>query len=370
MKQLPVMLITCGMLFAQCKAQQAPLLANYNSSYYPSVLQSAEGVAMPFLLQQQFRTMPGVTVQNDSFLVYNGTTYAVHTHYINPTPQYNNGYYISAADYQDFGLPAAVTNEWPYRIPYALYNAPTKTFNATIDCVGYGTRLLAATGSADPGNNAYAQLATYIRTQGMTPFAARGYVASAYEIAAAFPALPASTQKGWQYVSGNVETAVVNNINQNDKSHPGLKQYTGRSKGGFAQVQPGDILAFGYAPGGHSNGHFMVIQQQPVLLNMDSLNRYFAPYQQQLSGRIDSLYQAYNMYAVPLYDCSGQNIHFNDSRAYMSGIGHGTLLMLTDKANDIPQGFIFEPPHPKNPVVGTEFMGPHVVAITVARYNN
>ncbi len=370
MKQLSALLIAGSMLFAQCKAQNQPLLPNYNSSYYPTVLQAAEGVAMPFLLQQQYKSMPGVTVQNDSFLVYNNVTYAVHTHYLNPTPQFNNGYYVSAADYKAYNLPATTNNIWPYRIPYALYNTPTKTFNAIIDCVGFGTRLLAATGSSTVSDNAYMQLMNYIRSQGMTPFAARGFVASAYEIAAAFPALPATAQPGWQYVAGNVQTAVVNNINQNDKGHPGLKTYAGQSKGGFAQAQPGDILAFGYAPGGKSNGHFMVLEQAPRLLNMDSLNQYFAPYQQQLSGRLDSLQQAYNIYAVPLYDCSGQNVHFNDSRAYMSGIGHGTLLLLTDKANDIPQGFIFSPPNANNPIVGAEFMSPHVVAITVGRYNN
>lgn len=371
MKQLTAVLLAGTMLFVQCKAQnQQQLLPDYNSSYYPSVLQSAEGVAMPFLLQQQYKTMPGVTVQNDSFLVYNGKTYAVHAHYVNPNAQFNNGYYVSAANYKAFNIPAATVNIWPYRIPYALYNSQTNTFNATIDCVGYGTRLLSATGSANASDNAYMQLAAYIHGQNMTPFAARGYVASAYEIAAAFPTLPPSAQHGWQYVAGNVNTHIIDSLNQNNPTHKGMQHYTGAGKGGFAQAQPGDILAFGYAPGGESNGHFMVVEQSPVLLDAQSIQPYFAPYQQQLSGRIDSLLQAYNIYALPLYDCSGENIHFNDSRKYMSGIGHGTLLVLTDKAGDIPQGFIFSPPHAKNPIVGAEFMSAHVVAITVGRYVN
>ena len=186
----------------QAAAQSQALLPNYNGSYYPNVLQAAQGIGMPFLLQQQYKTQPGVTVKQDSFLVYNDITYAIHNHYLNPNKQYDNGYYVAADSYESYNLPA-----------------------------------------------------------------------------------------------------------------------------------------------------------------------YFGTYRQQLAASISNLLQSYNVYAVPLFDCSGQNVHFNDSRKYMSGIGHGTLLLLTDKATDTPQGFIFSPPHKSSAkVVGTELMSQHVVAITVGRY--
>lgn len=363
------LLLTCVLYLAAryVSAQNNTLLPAYNNSFYPSVLQAAQGVAQPFLLQERYVALPGVTVKQDSMLVYDNVTYHIHNHYLNPTPTFNNGYYISSALYSTYNLPAAETNIWPSHIPYALYNSATNTFNSTVDCVGYGTRLLSATGSTNPGGNAYIQLMNYAHSNNQSPFAYRGFVATAYQIAVAFPTLPSNANKGWQYVAGNVMTHLVDSINHTQTNHKGLDKYQGTNKGGFAKALPGDILSFGYAPGASSNGHFMVIEKSPILLNQASLIAYFASYQQQLSEPIIALLQKYNVYAVPLFDCSGQNVHFNDSRKFMSGIGHGTLLVLTDKANDIPQGFIFSPPHSK-PVLGIEYMGAHVVAITVGRY--
>jgi hypothetical protein len=367
MKKILSVFIIC-LIAAQAQSQSQTLLAGYNSSFYPTVLQAAQGLGMPFLLQQQYKTLPGVTVKQDSFLVYNDITYAIHNHYLNPNAQYNNGYYVAEANYESFNIPDDIAGIWPKRIPYALYSPVTTTFNSTIDCVGYGTRLLAATGSTDPQHNAYLQLAAYARIQNITPFAAYGYVASAYQIAVAFPTLAAGVQHGWQYVAGNVNARIIDSLDKNSLTHKGLKTYTGKPKGGFALAQPGDVLSFGYAPGGGSNGHFMVIEKTPMLLTPATLPAYFGTYQQQLTTVITTLLQNYNVYAVLLFDCSGQSVHFNDSRKYMSGIGHGTVLLLTDKATDTPQGFVFSPPRKSNPKIGVELMSDHVVAITIGRY--
>jgi hypothetical protein len=344
------------------------LLPNYNSTFYPNVLQAAEGVAMPFLLQEQYKTLPAVTVKDDSLLVYNDITYAIRNRYLNPNAQYNNGYYISLADYDNFGIPESEALVWPYRMPYALYNSATTTFNSTIDCVGYGTRVLSATGTANPAGNAYMQLMNTMHNNNDSPFAFRGYVASAYQIAVAFATLPTNVKHGWQYIAGNVEGNMVDSIDQKSTSHKGLKKYTGISKGGFAKALPGDVLSFAYAPGGGYNGHFMVLEQAPVLLSATTVMSYYSAYLQVLVQQLNTLLQTYNVYAVSLYDSSGKNAHFNDSRKYMSGIGHGTILVLTDKATDTPQGYIFSPPKTAKAGLGTQFVGPHVLAVTVGRY--
>ncbi|MET0393368.1 MAG: hypothetical protein ABW019_09515 [Chitinophagaceae bacterium] len=335
------------------------LLPAYNDTFYSTVLDAATGVGKPFLLQQGYLQMDGVTV-SDTTLIYNGQSYNVYERYENPGP----GYYITSDQYPEFSI-GQFASVWPTRMPYALYDAASRTFNSTVDCVGYGTRLLSATGSAAAGSNAYLLLGDVIRTKNVTPFAAPGWVASAYEIAAAFPTLTGN-EKGWQYVAGNVNARVIDSVNHTMRA--GIGTYTGASKGGVANALPGDILSFGYKPGGESNGHFMVVQQQPYLLNADSLSRYF-PFQ--TTANINSLLGRYRVYAVPLFDCSGENIHFFDSRKQMSGIGHGTLLLLADPVSDIPQGFIFSPSgspaEPPRPLVG-ELMGGHVVAITIGRY--
>lgn len=337
----------------------AQLLPHYNQAFYPTVLDAAIGVGEPFLLQQGYLQMQGVTV-SDTTLVYNGQEYKVHEKYENPGP----GYYITSDQYPAFNI-GTFQSVWPTRMPYALYDAAAHTFNSTIDCVGYGTRLLSATGTAAASGNAYLLLGDSVRTKNTTPFAAPGWVASAYEFAAAFATLK-NTGAGWQYVAGNVNPHVIDSVNHTMRSS--IDQYTGVAKGGVANALPGDILSFGYKPGGESNGHFMVIQQKPSLLNADSLqNRYFPG---QTNAHITALLTKYKVYAVPLFDCSGDTAHFFDSRTQMSGIGHGTLLLLSDPATDIPQGFIFSAPKKIDPSVpiGTELMGLHVLAITIGRY--
>jgi len=348
----------------------AALLPNYNTSFYPTVLQATEGIGMPFFLQEHVDTMAGVTVVRDSFLMYQGATYTIFNNYENP----DSVYYIAASNYANYGINAATAALWPAKIPNALYNKADSTFNSTVDCVGYGTRILAATGSggADSTNNAYVALGAFVRGTGAAPFAAHGWVASAYQIAIAFPLLPAAGKLGWQYVSGNVITQLIDSVNNRPQPNWHYKKYTGVAKGGFANAQPGDVLSFGY-DGGKSNGHFMVMAKAPQKLTSAQFSAYFAPIFQ---TQADSLSSRLQVYGVTVYDCSGQNIHFNDSRKFMSGIGRGTLFIFTDIRNDIPQGFIFEPPHASSaqsgPVnIGAKLMGaPNVAtcAISVGRY--
>ncbi|HEY0176179.1 MAG TPA: hypothetical protein VGC08_07370 [Pedobacter sp.] len=110
----------------------------------------------------------------------------------------------------------------------------------------------------------------------------------------------------------------------------------------------------------------MVIEETPQLLDSARLVSFYKNTGLTSFAILDTLRQKYNVYAVPLYDCSGKNIHFNDSRKFMSGIGHGTLLILTDKTTDIPQGFIFEAP--KGNYAGEKLVTKGTVAITVGRY--
>jgi hypothetical protein len=358
-------LATLGLRCATQSTAGTQLLPGYNNAFYPTVLEAAIGVGQPFLLQQKYLQTDSVTV-SDTTLIYNNQVYTIYEKYENP----GIGYYIDSSQYVAYDI-GRFRYIWPARMPNALYNAATTTFHSTIDCVGYGTRLLSATGNSSPDSNAYLQLISTVRRQNVTPFAAPGWVASAYEFAVAFPTLT-NTGTGWQYIAGNVEAQLIDSINHDSagrKAHPGLGTYTGVAKDSFSKAIPGDILSFGYAPGDSSNGHFMVIQQRPYLLNADSLlTRYFPD---QTAANINNLLAQYNIYAVPLFDCSGENVHFFDSRKQMSGIGHGTLLMLTDHSNDIPRGFIFSPPQkttgPARPVTG-ELMGSHVVAISVGRY--
>ena len=366
-----LMLLALGFWACKQTKNNTALLAGYNNSFYPSVLKAAQGIGMPFFLQEHLDTMAGVTVVRDSFLMYQGQTYAIHNNYENP----DSVYYIAQSSYTNYGINAATAALWPKKIPNALYNASDSTFNSTVDCVGYGTRVLAATGSgaADMANNAYLALGAFVRGTGAAPFASPGWVASAYQIAIAFPMLPATGKLGWQYVAGNVIKQLIDSV---DNSKPDMrmrfKKYTGVAKGGFAGAQAGDILSFGY-DSGKSNGHFMVMAQAPQSLTPAQFSGYFPPI---LKPQADSLSQRLRVYAVTVYDCSGKNIHFNDSRKYMSGIGHGTLFIFTDLKNDIPQGFIFEPPvvssaQPIPVNIGAKLMGaPNVatVAISVGRY--
>ena len=356
-----------------CKAQnKTSLLPNYNGNFYPSVLAAAQGVGTPFLLEQGYMTMPGVTVK-DSILTYNGTAYKVHEKYVNPVGPDTNYYYLHSGQYETYGI-NAFKPVWPRKIPNAFYNAAQSTFISEIDCVGYGTRLLSATGDTSVQNNAYRNLAATMERSHAAPFAANGYVAMAYQFAVAFPTLPTTAPQGsgWQYVSGNVKVDSI--VIYDDKlTHNKISTYNGVPKGNFQASQPGDILSFGYGPTSKDNGHFMVISRQPYMLNADSLARYFPG---QPMDNITQLLSAYRVYAVPVFDCSGINAHFFDSRnppAYaMSGIGHGTIVILTSPQDDVPMGFIFGRAQAKaksnNPVLDRDLVGQQVYALSVGRF--
>ena len=51
----------------------------------------------------------------------------------------------------------------------------------------------------------------------------------------------------------------------------------------------------------------------------------------------------YNVYAVNVFDDSGQSVHFNDSRNNYSGIHHSTVLILTNLSDNAPISYVFSP---------------------------
>ena len=84
----------------------------------------------------------------------------------------------------------------------------------------------------------------------------------------------------------------------------------------------------------------MVIESTPQLLNATSLKSY---YPKESATKLKAYVAAHKVYAVPVIDDSGKGAHFNDSRSSYSGIGHGTVLIVADTADDAPVGFIFAP---------------------------
>ena len=368
---LSALTVTTGL---SCLGQgPAKLLPNYNDTFYSSVLSAAMGVGGPFLLEQQYLTMPGVTV-HDSTLTYNGITYPTHEEYVNPVRADTLEYYLPASKYAEYGI-SSFLSVWPYKAPNAFFHSDGNKFISEIDCVGYGTRLLSATGDNTEENNAYLNLQGLMHTPPKpVPFAAKGFVAMAYQFAVAFPTLPGTLGPGWRYIAGNVNRDSI--VWYNAKLSKGsITKYNGVAKGQFNLAMPGDILAFGYGPGPGDNGHFMVIEQRPTLLDTTTLRAYCT---RQTTKSLKNLVDSFNVYAVPLYDCSQINIHFDDSRRPilktktqpMSGIGHGTLIILASKDNDTPLGFVFGPAMVKNPgFISRKLVGVGgVFAISVGRF--
>jgi hypothetical protein len=362
---LLLMLSTIALMSGKSETQ---LLSGYNQQLYTSVFNAAEGIAMPFLLQQGFMTMQGVQIYNDTMLLYNGQVYPIMSNYRNPD-SVPNGYYLASSQYGTYGI-QIFTNVWHINIPNVFYNSSNYTFSSLVDCVGYGTRLLAAVGDTSETGNAYLKLIYTVKTANRTRMAERGFVASAYEFGAAFPTLPDSSANGWSYVTGNVLADSINAYNH--RVDPSLLTYNGVSKGGYNLVMPGDILSFAYSPDSEqgfdpeSNGHFMVLSGSPYLLNSDTLNHY---YPHVPDTAIQNFLNTYNIYATPVYDCSGVRAHFHDSRVYMSGIGHGTLWILTQPSTGTPEGFIFEPPFDTATSIRPFLLDPqHTWAISVGRY--
>ena len=135
-----------------------PLItAKYNDTFYNSVLEAAMGIVQPYLLQQKYYTMPGVTVSGNS-LIYDSVTYPVSEVYFNP----GTGYYIPYSSYAQYGI-SNFSSIWPTQCPNAFYDSSTHSFYAQIDCVGFGTRLLSAVGTTTSPSNAYLNLLNRIR---------------------------------------------------------------------------------------------------------------------------------------------------------------------------------------------------------------
>ncbi|MFP5042744.1 hypothetical protein [Parasediminibacterium sp. JCM 36343] len=331
----------------------------YNDTFYGSVLEAAKGIAEPFLLQQGYFTLSGLTVSGTN-LIYGGVTYNTSQYYQNPT----TGYYVPLSSYSTYGI-SNFSAVWPTQCPNAFLDS-TNTFNAYIDCVGYGTRLLSAVGNTTATGNAYLNLLNKIRTANTSVFAAKGYVATAYSFATAFPTITTTTP-GWLYISGNVvNTDTITAYNKTLRSTVGT--YNGVRKGGFASSHAGDILAFGYGPSSSSNGHFMVMEDTPNLLDSAGLKVYYPS----VSGtKIKSTLASYKMYAVPVFDDSGLGAHVNDSRTATSGIGHGTLLIATSLTDDAPLGYVFDiTGSPTSITIKLMTIANSVYAISVGRYSN
>jgi hypothetical protein len=198
---------------------QAQLLPGYNPMFYNTVVSAAEGVGKPFFLMQHVMTMPGVTVIHDSVLAFEGKHYKVHSEYQNPVTGNPNHYYVDASEYAAYQI-QSLAPVWPTRIPNVLYNYSDSTFNSLADCVGYGTRLLAAIGDVTTAGNSYLALIATVKLANTTMFASPGWVASAYEFGAAFATLPDVNTTGWGYVAGSVLADSINAFNhQSEPTH-------------------------------------------------------------------------------------------------------------------------------------------------------
>ncbi|RYD52358.1 MAG: T9SS type A sorting domain-containing protein [Sphingobacteriales bacterium] len=353
---LTICVVVSGIGLHPAQAQTG-LLPGYNSALYPTVLAAARGVAKPFLLQQGYDRMNGVTV-TDTILHSSTVNYPVEQLYQNPSA----GYTLPAAQYASYGI-TPFTTLWPQQIPFILYDATAQTYRGHADCVGYMARLLSATGDTSSTGNAYINLMNTVHAAATTLFAYRGYVCTAYQLGAAFPTLSSTNPTGWQYVSGTVMTDSVNNYNH--RYRPALGTYNGIRKGGFAQAQGGDVLAFSYSQASSFNGHAMVLEQAPMLLNTDSIKAYMPS---QTISKITALQVRFRVYAVPVFDCSGQQAHFRDSRVLQSGMGHGTLLLLTDLTDDAPRGYIFSSGQVSGNTIRYDSLGAGVHAISVGRW--
>ena len=341
--------------------------STYNTAFYPTVLDAAIGIAQPFLVQQGYLKLPGVSV-NDTNLMYNGMEYHVTQQYWNPAKDPAKAYHkytIKAVDYNEYNLDN-LSEIWPRSCPNALFDTATNTFNATVDCVGYGSRLLAAVGDGSSGNNAYLDLINTVKAQQTAIFSSKGYVSTAYGFAEAFPTLKTNLGKGWTYISGNVDADAIDTYNHKKSNKVG--KYNGVRKGGFANSLPGDVLAFGNGPGTNFNGHFMVIGDVPQLLDATSLKHY---YPNVPDAEINRVLGTYKMYAVPVFDDSGKEAHFDDSRHQTSGIGHGTVLIAASPVDDAPLGIVTKPAHSDSAItirLVSEKQSTSMYALSVARY--
>ncbi len=337
--------------------QNDSLIPNFNNTFYPSVLSAAKGVAKPFLVDQAYFSIAGANPV-DSTINYAGSHYRVHNYYLNPT----TNYYILSSQYGSYDI-SSFNTVWPNECPNIFYKSSDTSFNAQSDCVGYLTRLLSVTGNTTAVNNAYLNIINTVHAGNTSHFAALGYVSTAYSFAVAFPTLASNVSNGWQYVAGNVESSAINTYNHTIQSS--LAAYNGVRKGGLAQSLPGDILAFGYSASSSSNGHVMVMETSPQLLTADSLPGYFPS---QTLAQANTLLNKYHLYSMPVFDCSGKQAHFRDSRKITSGIGHGKLILLSDLNDDAPVGFIFDSTQVTGSNLHFDTLGTSVYAVSVGRF--
>jgi len=332
----------------------------YNDSFYNSVLEAAIGIAQPFLLQQGFFTMPGVTVV-DTSLVYNGVTYPTSNLYYTPRTTGSTGFYISSSQYTSYGI-TGYGSIWPQECPNIFFDN-TNTFHSSTDCIGYGARVIASVGGKAASDNAYLLFANAMLKANICHIAPIGHAPDSYEMASSFATLQTTPAQGWEYISGNILSTLMNTYNHTlGKS---LGNYTGVRKGGFGLSKAGDILCLGDGPLSTNNGHTMVMATGPIPLNATSFKTFFP---KQSSTKINAFINKNKVYQVNVYDdCN--NLHYNDTRAAMSitGIGYGTILVVTDTADDAPLGYFFSP---GNSLTYTPLDSTKTYAICVARYTS
>lgn len=334
---------------------------NYNDSFYTSILSAAEGIAQPFLLQQGYITFPGVTVV-DTSLVYNGVKYLTSNVYYTPRTISRTGFYISSADYPYYGV-TNFSSIWSKECPNIFYDTAQKLFHTSTDCIGYGIRVIAAVGGTSSANNAYLKFANAILKAKICHLAPLGHAPDSYEMAAAFATLQTTTVDGWQYVSGNGLFTDMNTYNHTLDNTLGT--YIGGRKGGFALANAGDMLCFGDGPSSSSNGHTMVIAKSPIKLNAAGLKTFFPTLS---SSKINAFIAKHNTYQVNIYD-DCDHLHYNDTRAIskITGVGYGTILIVTDTLDDAPVGYFFTP---STSLTYTALDTSKTYAICVARYTD
>jgi len=334
---------------------------SYNDSFYSSTLSAAEGIAQPFLLQQGYLTLPGVTVI-DTSLVYNGIKYLTSNVYFTPRTISRTGFYISSTDYPYYGI-TNFSSIWSKECPNIFFDTSKNLFHTSTDCIGYGVRVIAAVGGTSAATNAYLKFANAILKAKICHLAPLGHAPDSYEMAAAFATLPSTAVAGWQYISGNGLYTYMNTYNHTLDNT--LGDYTGTRKGGFGWAKAGDLLCFGDGPNSSSNGHTMIMASDPIKLTATSLKTFFPTLS---SSKINTFISKHTTYQVNIYD-DCDHLHFNDSRAVsnITGVGYGTILIVTDTVDDAPVGYFFTPSTSLN---YTALDTNKTYAICVARYTN
>ena len=331
--------------------------STYNNAYYNSVLEAAQGLAQPYLLQQGYISLPGVTV-NGNNIVYNNDTFGIDESY-NQSAAY---YYVRDTQYAYYGVNAA-SKLWTTHIPDVMYDSVLQRFFSRSDCVGFGCRLLAAVGGTTSSNNAYLNLCKRVNALKESSIAGKNSITTAYSIAIAFPEFTTAEIPGWQYIAGNVEDSMINAARSAGSS---LNTYVGFRKGGFANSLPGDVLAFGYGPNATANGHFMILDSVPKLLDSAGMQSFYPLVK---GTKVRTSAKKHHVYATSVIDDSGQFAHAQDSRKNYSGIGHGVLLILTDTLDDAPVGFIFKPSKKDTVILYSPLKDTNnAYAISVGRY--